>query len=226
MKTIEEIYQRAADRKGGEAELKKVTDVDSKTAKQLSAISDDRYLSGMTKAVFKAGFVWRVIENKWDGFENAFWQFNINRCAYMSPDDIDDLSQDTRIVRNTQKIVTVQANAVMIFELARKHGGFGAFIAEWPEDDYIGLLNYLKKHGSRLGGMSCQYFLRTMGKDGFIMSRDGTAALIDAGVVDKAPTGKAAMQKVQDAYNQWHQETGFGYAKLSRILACSIDAHK
>ncbi len=155
MKKFEEIFQRAAERKGGEAELKKLIDVKTKTPRQLAATPDDRYLAEITKAVFKAGFVWRVIDNKWDGFEQAFWQFSINRCAYMSPDDIDELSQDARIVRNTQKIVTVQANAAMIFEHARQHGSFGAFIADWPEDDYVGLLNYLKKHCSRLGGVSC-----------------------------------------------------------------------
>jgi len=85
MKNFEEIYQRAADRKGSEAELKKLTHVKTKTAKQLAAIPDDRYLSSITKAVFNAGFVWRVIENKWEGFEQAFWGFNINRCAFMSP---------------------------------------------------------------------------------------------------------------------------------------------
>jgi len=63
-----------------------------------------------------------------------------------------------------------------------------------------------------------------MGKDSFIMSRDGIAALIDAGVIDKNPTGKTAMQKVQDVYNQWHKETGLSYAQISRILACSIDS--
>lgn len=224
MKNFDEIFQRAAERKGGEAELRRLTEVKTKTARQLAAIPDDRYLSEMTRAVFKAGFVWRVIDNKWDGFEQAFWQFNINRCAYMSPEDINELGQDERIVRNRQKIVTVQANAVMIFEHIKKHGSFGAFIAEWPEEDYVGLLNYLKKYGSRLGGVSCQYFLRIMGKDSFILGRDGVAALIDAGVIDKNPTGKTAMQKVQDAYNQWHSETGLGYAQISRILACSIDA--
>ena len=224
MKQFDEIYQRAADRKGGEAELKKLIDVDCKTPEQLATIADDRYLANITKAVFQAGFVWRVIENKWGGFEQAFWRFNIHRCAFMSPEDIDGLSQDKRIVRNTQKIVTVQANAAMIFEHAKRHGSFGVFIAEWPEDDFIGLLGHLKKHGSRLGGVSCQYFLRTMGKDSFIMGRDGVAALIDAGVTDKSPTGKAAMQKVQDAYNQWRDETGLGYAQISRVLACSIDA--
>lgn len=224
MKKFEEIYQRAAQRKGGEAALNQLTQVELKTPRQLADIPDDRYLASITKFIFKAGFVWRVIDNKWEGFESAFWGFNVNRCAWMSPEDLDELAQDERIVRNPQKIKTVQANAAMIFEHAKKHGSFGQFIADWPDDDYVGLLGHLKKHGSRLGGLSCQYFLRTMGKDAFILSRDGVAALIDAGVIDKNPTGKAAMQKVQQAYNQWHQEAGLGYAQISRILACSMDA--
>lgn len=224
MKKFDEIYQRSVERKGGEDMLKHIINIPCKTPKELAETTDDRYLSSITKAVFKAGFVWKVIDKKWDDFEKAFWDFNVNRCAWMSPEDIHLLSQDTRIVRNMQKILTVQANAAMIFEHSNQHGSFGSFIANWPEDDFIGLLNHFKKHGSRLGGMSCQYFLRTMGKDGFILSRDGVAALIDAGVIYKTPTGKGAMQKVQDTYNLWRQESGLGYAQISRILACSIDS--
>lgn len=223
MKSFSEIYQRAAERKGGEANLKELITVAIKTPELLAETPDDRYLSEITKAVFRAGFVWKVIENKWPGFEEAFWHFNIARCAYMSEDDIDALAQDERIVRNRQKIVTVQANAVMIFQIARQHGSFGQFLANWPEDDFIGLLNYLKKHGSRLGGNSCQYFLRFVGKDGFVLSRDGVAALIDAGVIDKPPTSQSSLKKVQDTYNQWHSESGLGYAQISRVLSMSID---
>lgn len=224
MKPFAEIHERAAKRKGGEAELQKLIQVDIKTPDQLAAVTDDRYLSAITKSVFQAGFVWRVIENKWDGFEEAFWKFNVMRCAHMSENDIDTLAQDTRIVRNRQKIITVRDNAVMVYELSIKHGGFGRMLADWPDEDYIGLLALLKQRGSRLGGNSAQYFLRRMGKAGFVLGRDGVAALIDAGVIDKAPTGKAAMQNVQKAYNQWMQESGLNLAQISRVLSLSTDA--
>lgn len=224
MKTFAEIYDRAAKRKGGEAELEKLIQVDLKTPKQLAAISDDRYLSAMTDAVFKAGFVWRVIENKWDGFEQAFWQFNVTRCAYMSEEDIDTLAKDERIVRNRQKILTVRENATFLLDIEKEHGGFGKFIGDWPDADYVDLLELLKKRGSRLGGVSAQYFLRRMGKAGFVMGRDGVAALIDAGVVDKNPTSKTAMKKVQAAYNDWSAESGLNLAQISRVLSMSLDA--
>lgn len=224
MKPFAEIYDRAAKRKGGEKELEKMIRPRMKTPWELADIPDDRYLAEITRGVFNAGFVWKIIEHKWDGFEAAFWKFNVMRCAYMSDEDIDQLCEDERIVRNRQKITTVRDNAVMVFELSSQYGSFGKMIGDWPDEDYIGLLSLLKKRGSRLGGLTPQYFLRRLGKSGFILSRDGTAALIDAGVIDKFPTGKAAMQNVQQAYNQWMQESGLGLAQISRVLSLSIDS--
>lgn len=226
MQTFQPIYQRAVSRKGGEEALRLLLPSDIKEPQQLASISDDRYLSGMTKAIFKAGFVWKIIDNKWAGFEEAFWGFDVGRCAFISPDDEDALCADTRIIRNRQKILTVPGNAVMIAEIRKEHGGFGRFVADWPAEDFVGLLDYLGRHGARLGGMTAQYFLRFIGKDGFVLSRDGVYALIEAGIIDKPPSGKAARRKVQQAYNRWQQESGLGLAEISRVLALSIDAPK
>jgi len=224
MRSFAEIYARAVDRKGGEQALRTLLPTGIKTSEELVATPDDRFLSGMTRAIFKSGFVWKVIDNKWPAFEEAFWGFDIDRCMGMSPEDEDALCRDERIVRNRQKIITVPHNAVMIDAIRRQSGGFGRFLAEWPGADYAGLLEWLAKHGARLGGMTGQYFLRFAGRDGFVLSRDGSHALIEAGVVDKIPSSKADLKKVQQAYNQWHAETGFGFAAISRILALSIDA--
>jgi 3-methyladenine DNA glycosylase Tag len=224
MKKFDVFYQRALERKGGEKELKALLPDNLKTNKALITITDDRYLAEMTRSVFKAGFVWRVIDSKWASFEEAFWQFNVDRCAWMSPEDIDALVGDVRIIRNHQKIVTVLANAAMMLEIRESHGSFGKFIADWPNDDYIGLLAFLNKKGNRLGPRTCQYFLRSMGKDGFILGNDGVAAMIDAGVIDKYPSSKRDMQAVQNAYNEWQQQSTFGLAQISKILALSVDA--
>lgn len=219
-----QILDQAAARKGGEAALQSLLQLDLKTPQQLAAIPDDRYLSGMTRAIFKAGFVWKVIDNKWSGFEEAFWGFDIDRCRGMSPDEEDALCRDERIIRNRQKIVTVPHNAMMIEAIRRDHGGFGTFIGDWPDDDFVGLLEELGRRGARLGGQTCQYFLRFAGRDGFVLSRDGVYALIRAGVIDKAPTSKGALRKVQQVYNAWREESGYGLAQISRILALSVDA--
>ena len=224
MKKFDFIYQRAIKRKGGEKNLTTLLPKDIISTEELAAISDDQYLATMTKAVFKAGFVWKVVDHKWPGFEQAFWNFNVDRCAWMSPDDIDTLISDESIIRNHQKIVSVLTNAAMILEIRESHGSFGNFIANWPISNYVALLTFLNKNGARLGPRTCQYFLRSMGKDGFILGSDGVAALIDAGVVDRYPTSKRDMIQVQDAYNLWQQESAFGFAQISKILALSVDA--
>jgi 3-methyladenine DNA glycosylase Tag len=224
MRAFSTIYARAAARKGGEKVLGDLLPTGIRTPAELAATADDRYLSEMTRAIFKAGFVWKVIDRKWPGFEEVFWGFDIDRCMGFSPEDEDRLCRDERIVRNRQKILTVPHNALMIDTVRRQAGGFGRFLADWPAEDFVGLLGYLAKHGARLGGMTGQYFLRFAGRDGFVLSRDGVHALVEAGVVDKPPTSKADLQKVQRAYDLWHQESGFGFAAISRILALSIDA--
>lgn len=224
MTDFNDIYQRAVARKGGEDSLRTLLPKDIKSAQELAETPDHRYLAEMTKAIFKAGFVWKVIDNKWSGFEEAFWGFDIGRCSFMSPEDEDALCNDPRIIRNRQKILTVPQNAVMINEVARQHGSFARFIADWPGTDFIGLLDYLGSQGARLGGMTCQYFLRFIGKDGFVLSRDGVYALIHAGVIEKSPNSKTARVKIQQAYNRWQEESGFSLTEISRILAMSIDA--
>ncbi|PHS70637.1 MAG: 3-methyladenine DNA glycosylase [Methylophaga sp.] len=221
MQKFSAIYQRALEQKGGEEQLTALLPAGIKTPAELSTISHDRYLAEMTKAIFKAGFYWKIIEHKWVGFEEAFWNFNVARCAMTSPEDLESLYQDTRIIRNGQKIDTVYRNAAMILDLSEQYGSFANLIAEWPDDDFIGLLDLLHKSGARLGKQTCQYFLRFIGKDGFILARDGIAALINAGVITSPPTSKRNIRLVQQAYDIWRDESGLSNAQISRILSLS-----
>jgi len=223
MEEFESIWQRAAERHGGEAALKKRL-MKVKSKKQLAAIPDDRWLAEMTKRVFQAGFVWKVIEAKWDGFEEAFHGFKPKRVAALSEEAIDALLSDTRIIRNGQKIMAAQANAIFVCELAKEHGSAAKFFAQWPDDDFIGLMELLKRRGARLGGATGPLVMRFMGKQSFILRGDVAAALIRAGVVDKTPTSKKDLAAVQAAFNEWSEQSGLGLTHLSQTLALSIDA--
>lgn len=224
IEAFSKILARAEKRKGGSEQLRALWPDNIKKPAQLKKLSDDRYLAEITKAVFKAGFVWKVIDNKWPNFESAFWEFNVRRCCAMSPDDVDKLMQNEGIVRNLKKIQSVQKNAQVVTDLAVEYGSVGKLLAEWPDEDFIGLTLMLSKRADRLGLQSCQYLCRVVGKDGFVLSQDVVAVLIAAGVIDKAPTSKAALAQVQAAFNEWQQQSGLGLAQISRTLACSIDS--
>jgi 3-methyladenine DNA glycosylase Tag len=216
------IFARAAQRKGGTDALEALLPK-PKSPAQLKRTPDDRYLAEMTKCVFRSGFVWQIIENKWPGFEAAFSGFDTAACALLSDEDLERLAADTRIVRNAKKIASVRANAAFIRELKVSHGGCGAFLASWPVDDIVGLWDELKRRGDRLGGNTGPFFLRFVGKDTFMLSGDVVKALIRQKIVDTAPSGRKALAAVQTAFNGWRDESGRSLAEISRTLACSVD---
>ena len=216
------IRARAEKRKGGPKALARLLPAKS-DPKALAKLGDDRILAEMTRRVFSAGFAWSVIESKWPGFEKAFLGFKPGPLS-LKPDEFwDDLMKDTRIVRNGAKIMSVRANASFVRDIAREHGSFGKFLANWPSSDEAGLLELLAKRGSRLGGNTGQMMLRFLGWDGFVTSRDVVLCLRDAGLdIAETVTSKRDLAKVQAQFNAWAEETGLSYVQLSRICALSI----
>lgn len=215
------VRTRAAKRKGGEEILESLLGASPDNA-ALATVSDDRILSAMAQRVFSAGFVWRVIEQKWSGFEEAFLRFEPKALLFQPDDFWHDLASDKRIVRNPQKICSVKENAAFVARVSEEHAGFGRFLAQWPADDQVGLLAHLNKHGNRLGGATGQYFLRWVGWDAFILSRDMIAALRDEGLeISESPSSKGDLAKVQAAINAYAAETGLPRTHISRILAMS-----
>lgn len=221
MRSFADIFEMAAARHGG-AEALEARLSTPKTSDELRAIPPDRWLAEMTKRIFQAGFNWKVIENKWDGFEAAFEGFDPGKIAMMDDADLDRLTSDKRIVRNGAKIRAVRDNAAFLAEINREHGSVGGFFADWPDEDYVGLLDLLKKRARNMGGRSAQYFLRFVGKDSFVLSRDVCRALIREGVVDKEPSSKRDMQAVQAAFNAWRAESGRPMTQISQVLAMSV----
>ena len=121
MRTLDEILAISIERKGSE---QAVFDgfQPSKSSDEIAAIPDDRWLAEMTRAIFQAGFNWKVVDRMWLGFETAFAEFDIGRNAMMSDDRFDELCKDTSIVRYPQKIQSVQKYAVYFQEVANEHG--------------------------------------------------------------------------------------------------------
>lgn len=222
MQPFANIFDRAAAIKGGVKALEALLSQPA-TAKELVALPDDRYLAEMTKNVFRSGFVWQIVENKWPDFERAFKQFNPKVNARLSDEQLEELAGDASIIRNYKKIESVRSNAQFICEVAAEEGSFGEFIANWPDDDVIGLLQVLKKRGSRLGGHTGMYVLRFVGKDTFIFSEDVVKALVREGVVTKEPTSLRDQKAAQDAFLAWKAECGRPLCQISRILAASVD---
>jgi 3-methyladenine DNA glycosylase Tag len=226
MPDFETIRARAAKRKGGDAVLASLLGAAPDNSR-LASLPDDRILSAMAERVFAAGFVWSVIEQKWPGFEEAFLGFEPKRLLFQPDDFWGELASDRRIVRNAQKIKAVRDNAAFVERVSKEHGGFGRFLAAWPADNQVGLMAFLRKHGSRLGGNTGQYLLRWLEWDAFVVSPDVAAALRNAGLdIAESPTSKPDLEKIQAQVNEWASETGLARKHISRILAMSTGENR
>lgn len=225
MQRFATIRKRAESRKGGAKAVEKLLPLPP-DEKRLHTLPDDRVLAEMARRIFSAGFVWRVIEQKWPGFEKAFLGFDPRRLIFEPDEFWERLTRDERIVRHAAKIMSVRANARFVVDIAAEHGSFGRFLADWPPANLAGLLEVLAKRGSRLGGLTGQYFLRFVGKDGWILNPDVVACLRDSGLdISEAPASKRELKLVQERFNGWAKESGLPLAHLSRICALSIGAN-
>lgn len=221
MNNFDTLYAMAAARKGGDAALEKLI-ARPKSKAALERLGDDRWLSGMARAVFRAGFNWKVVENKWPDIEDAFRQFNPLVVSHFSDDDLDLLLKDPRVIRNWRKLKAIRSNAQYIVELAGEHGSASRYFARYPAKDHANLLAELSKRGSFLGGTAAQYFLREMGKDSYILSRDVIAALKREKVFDGSATSKRSMAAIQEAFNGWVADGGKSLTRVSRVLAMTV----
>jgi 3-methyladenine DNA glycosylase Tag len=147
--------------------------------KQIEPRGPDDYLEVMTKAVFQSGMSWQVVEAKWDGFREAFHGFDAERVSRLTPDDVDRLAADKRIIRNRRKIEATVANAEAIVEMAERHGGFDKYLASLG--DFEAKVAALRKEFSFLGDFGAYYLLYVVGEEvppheEFMASRGRSAA--------------------------------------------------
>ncbi|HVH78120.1 MAG TPA: DNA-3-methyladenine glycosylase I [Stellaceae bacterium] len=193
-----------------------------KTAPELAAIPDDRYLSQMSLRIFRAGLKHSVVDAKWPAFEEVFDSFEPRRVRAMSDEAMENLLGDGRLIRHWGKLKAVRDNAVAMLAIDEAFGSFGGWLGTWPGSNIVGLWDTLADRFSQMGGNSGPMFLRMVGKDTFILSPSVIAAL-KHWVEMPAPKNKKDRTMAQACFNAWAIETDRPLSQLSLILAMSVD---
>ena len=219
MTSFDAIFNQALDHHQYETIEARVPTVSSRD--QLARIPDDRILSAMARRIFSAGFRWSVVDAKWPGIEAAFDGFELARVAAYDAHSFDALRNDPRIIRHPGKITAILANAAALQAVAREHGTAARWIAHWPEDDVVGLWHALAQRFKMMGGASGPWFLRSIGRDTFLLTPDVLQSLRAHGYYSGKGTGKRDQRAIQDQFNTWRAETGRSYAALSTVLAAA-----
>ncbi|MFN0044375.1 MAG: DNA-3-methyladenine glycosylase I [Alphaproteobacteria bacterium] len=216
------ILARARARHGGAAAVEKSLPK-PKGARALANLGDDRYLSLMSLRIFRAGLKHSLVDAKWPEFEKVFFGFAPSRVRAMPDEALERCMKNERLIRHWAKLKSIPFNAKAMAAIASEHGSFGAYLASWPVTDIVGLWADLTKRCQQMGGNSGPYFLRMAGKDTFILTEDVAAALVAARIVEKKPTSKADLHRIQAAFNAWMTETGRPLCQISRLLALSVE---
>lgn len=123
----------------------------------------DDYLEVMSKSVFQAGMNWKVIDSKWPGINEAFRGFDINAVAGFDGADIDELMEDTRVIRNFRKLNAIVYNAGKILELDQAHGSFKKYLRS--HGDFDTTLKAIHSDFKFMGPFGIYIFLYLVGED-------------------------------------------------------------
>jgi 3-methyladenine DNA glycosylase Tag len=194
-----------------------------RSAAELKAQTDDRYLSQMELRIFRAGLKHSLVDAKWPAFEEVFDAFEPRRVRAMSDEALEALLTDSRLIRHWGKLKSVRDNAAAMIAIAEEQGSFGTWLADWSQTNIVELWEALAKRFSQMGGNSGPTFLRMVGKDTFIFTPSVTAALKRWGAVDAPPKNRKDRAVVQSCFNAWAAETRRPLCQLSMILAASIE---
>ncbi len=137
--------------------------MDHDAPEQIAPQSLNDYLEVMTKAVFQSGLSWKVVTNKWPGFQAGFQGFDVAAVATMGESDIDTLAADTAIVRNRRKIVATVHNAQRLIELDDEYDGIQNYLRS--HGDFYAVLKDVRKQFKYMGDTGAYYWLYVLGED-------------------------------------------------------------
>ena len=126
---------------------------------QVTPTGDNGYLEELTKAIFRAGFSWPVIRNKWENFLRAFDGFDVGKVADYGLPKIGSLFEDASIVRNRRKILATVQNAQRVLELSEAYCGFDAYLRSLDHLDYYERVKELTGQFRGLGRTGAFVFL-------------------------------------------------------------------
>jgi DNA-3-methyladenine glycosylase I len=89
---------------------------------------DTKLFEFLLLETFQAGLSWITILNKRENFRAAFDAFDYKKIANYSEDKIQDLLQDSGIIRNQLKVRSAVSNAIAFMKIQEEFGSFSKYI--------------------------------------------------------------------------------------------------
>lgn len=92
-------------------------------------VHDDRTLFEMLILEgAQAGLSWYTILKRREGYRKAFKNFNVQKCAKFTDDELEHILATGDIIRNRLKVFSVRKNAVAFLNIQKEFESFDAYI--------------------------------------------------------------------------------------------------
>jgi 3-methyladenine DNA glycosylase Tag len=127
--------------------------------------NDSAYFENMCRVIFQAGLNWHVIDNKWPTTREAFLNFNIEKVACFTDEDVKRLVKNEGIIRNKGKIQAIIQNAQNFTAIEKRYGSFQKYLDSLDKsNNYANIVKDLVNKFKWLGPPSASLFLYTVGE--------------------------------------------------------------
>ena len=101
-------------------------------------VHDDTLLLEMlTLEMFHSGLSFEIILNKRENFKKAFKNYNIEKMCSMTNQDVEELLNDTGIVRHRKKIESAINNAQVFKKIQEEFRSFSKYIWSFTDNKII-----------------------------------------------------------------------------------------
>jgi DNA-3-methyladenine glycosylase I len=90
--------------------------------------NDKKWFEFLVLDSFQAGLSWKIILQKREGFRKAFYDFDVQKVAQMTDEDLARLREDSSIIRNRLKIKATVTNAQAFIRVQEEYASFNTYI--------------------------------------------------------------------------------------------------
>jgi DNA-3-methyladenine glycosylase I len=128
--------------------------------------NDNEYFENLCRILFQTGLNWAVVEKKWRSIKTAFCNFDIDRIAAFTDEDVQRLLNDRGIIRNQYKLHAIVENAKQFQQIRRKYGSFQAYLDSFNKsNNYTEVVQALSDRFERIGPTTAALFLLSVGEN-------------------------------------------------------------
>ena len=100
-------------------------------------VTDDHILfEFLTLESAQAGLAWIAILRKREGYREAFHNFDVEKVAAMTEEDVERLMKFDGIVKNRRKIQSAISNARLFIEIQKEFGSFFNYLRSFFHSDF------------------------------------------------------------------------------------------